>query len=163
MVRAGAGAGIFDKLEPELEPHKIGPAPQHCMLPYGIEKSALYKNTCVIINGNIPVFFVQMYNFRVCLILSNTCTSFLFRDIRPSNTCTYLFSAVIVPNYMTGNTRRFKDFPNTSEDQGLVESGGQKVNNDIFIYNDHNEKGGRNGIACIALAVGKRLLLIAKI
>jgi hypothetical protein len=29
MVRAGAGAGIFDKLEPELEPHKNGPAPQH--------------------------------------------------------------------------------------------------------------------------------------
>jgi hypothetical protein len=31
MVRAGAGvgAGIFDKLEPELEPHKNRPAPQH--------------------------------------------------------------------------------------------------------------------------------------
>jgi hypothetical protein len=28
MVGAGAGAEIFDKLEPE--PHKIGPAPQHC-------------------------------------------------------------------------------------------------------------------------------------
>jgi hypothetical protein len=30
-VRAGAGAGIFDKLEPgpELEPDKNGPAPQH--------------------------------------------------------------------------------------------------------------------------------------
>jgi hypothetical protein len=24
-----AGAGIFDKLEPELEPDKNGPAPQH--------------------------------------------------------------------------------------------------------------------------------------
>jgi hypothetical protein len=31
-VRAGAGAGIFDKLEPELEPHKNGPAPQHWFL-----------------------------------------------------------------------------------------------------------------------------------
>jgi hypothetical protein len=33
MVRAGAGAGIFDKLEPEpeLEPDKNGPAPQHCL------------------------------------------------------------------------------------------------------------------------------------
>jgi hypothetical protein len=29
IVRAGAGAGIFDKLEPELEPEKNGPAPQH--------------------------------------------------------------------------------------------------------------------------------------
>jgi hypothetical protein len=29
MVRAGARAGIFDKLEPEPEPHKNGPAPQH--------------------------------------------------------------------------------------------------------------------------------------
>jgi hypothetical protein len=29
MVRAGAGAGIFDKLEPESEPDKNGPAPQH--------------------------------------------------------------------------------------------------------------------------------------
>jgi hypothetical protein len=29
MVRAGAGAGIFDKLEPELELDKNGPAPQH--------------------------------------------------------------------------------------------------------------------------------------
>jgi hypothetical protein len=27
MAQAGAGAGIFDKLEPE--PHKNGPAPQH--------------------------------------------------------------------------------------------------------------------------------------
>jgi hypothetical protein len=31
MVRAGAGAGIFDKLEPEPEPHKNGPAPQLCL------------------------------------------------------------------------------------------------------------------------------------
>jgi hypothetical protein len=36
IVRAGAGAGIFYKLEPEqkleqkLEPDKNGPAPQHC-------------------------------------------------------------------------------------------------------------------------------------
>jgi hypothetical protein len=35
MVRAGAGARIFDKLEPEpeLDPHKNGPAPQHCTVP----------------------------------------------------------------------------------------------------------------------------------
>jgi hypothetical protein len=32
MVRAGAGAGIFDKLEQESEPHKNGPAPQHCLV-----------------------------------------------------------------------------------------------------------------------------------
>jgi hypothetical protein len=31
MIRAGAGAGIFDKLEPELESVKNGPAPQHCL------------------------------------------------------------------------------------------------------------------------------------
>jgi hypothetical protein len=33
IVRAGAGAGIFDKLEPEpeLQLDKIGPAPQHCL------------------------------------------------------------------------------------------------------------------------------------
>jgi hypothetical protein len=30
MVRAGAGAAIFDKQEPEPEPHKNGPAPQLC-------------------------------------------------------------------------------------------------------------------------------------
>jgi hypothetical protein len=35
MVRAGAG--IFDKLEPE--PHKNGPAPQHCSLQYRCCKS----------------------------------------------------------------------------------------------------------------------------
>jgi hypothetical protein len=29
IVRAGAGAGIFGKPEPELEPDKNGPAPQH--------------------------------------------------------------------------------------------------------------------------------------
>jgi hypothetical protein len=29
MVRAGAGAGIFDKMEPELDPHKNGLAPQN--------------------------------------------------------------------------------------------------------------------------------------
>jgi hypothetical protein len=29
---ARAGAGIFDKLEPE--PHKNGPAPHHCMIPH---------------------------------------------------------------------------------------------------------------------------------
>jgi hypothetical protein len=34
MVRAEAGARIFDKLEPELELHKNGPAPQHCMYRY---------------------------------------------------------------------------------------------------------------------------------
>jgi hypothetical protein len=32
MVRVGAGAGIFDKLEPELEPDKNGTAPQHCLV-----------------------------------------------------------------------------------------------------------------------------------
>jgi hypothetical protein len=35
IVRAGAGAGIFDKLEPErepeLEPDKNGLAPKHCV------------------------------------------------------------------------------------------------------------------------------------
>jgi hypothetical protein len=30
MVIAGAGAGIFDKLE--QGPHKNGPSPQHCVL-----------------------------------------------------------------------------------------------------------------------------------
>jgi hypothetical protein len=35
MVRTGAGAGIFDKLEPELEPHKNGTAQQHWLpVPY---------------------------------------------------------------------------------------------------------------------------------
>jgi hypothetical protein len=29
IFRAGTGAGIFDKLEPELETDKNGPAPQH--------------------------------------------------------------------------------------------------------------------------------------
>jgi hypothetical protein len=29
LVRAEAGAGIFDKQETEPEPHKNGPAPQH--------------------------------------------------------------------------------------------------------------------------------------
>jgi hypothetical protein len=29
LLLAGAGAGIFDMLEPELEPDKNGPAPQH--------------------------------------------------------------------------------------------------------------------------------------
>jgi hypothetical protein len=28
---AGAGAGIFDKLEQEPETHKNAPAPQHCL------------------------------------------------------------------------------------------------------------------------------------
>jgi hypothetical protein len=31
IIRTEAGAGIFDKLEPELEPDKNGPAPQHCL------------------------------------------------------------------------------------------------------------------------------------
>ena len=62
---------------------------------------------------------------------------------------------MIVPNYMTGSTRRFKNFP-TVEEQLLNRN--QEDNNDIFIYNDHNEKGGRNGIACIALAIGEVLL-----
>jgi hypothetical protein len=29
IVRSGAGAGIFDKLEPELKPDKNGPPLQH--------------------------------------------------------------------------------------------------------------------------------------
>jgi hypothetical protein len=41
IVRAGAGAGIFDKLkpEPELEPDKNGPAPQHCLKGLSILKN----------------------------------------------------------------------------------------------------------------------------
>jgi hypothetical protein len=59
---------------------------------------------------------------------------------------------VFVPNYMTGNTRRFRDFP--SMEDNLI----NREDNDVFIYNDHNEKGGRNGIACIGLAIGKKAL-----
>ncbi len=53
---------------------------------------------------------------------------------------------------MTGNTRRFRDFP--SMEDNLI----NREDNDVFIYNDHNEKGGRNGIACIGLAIGKKAL-----
>jgi hypothetical protein len=45
MVRAGVGAGIFDKLEPELEPEKNGPAPQHCFRHHPKFKSYEFKIT----------------------------------------------------------------------------------------------------------------------
>jgi hypothetical protein len=37
----GAGAEIFDKLEPE--PHKNGPAPQHCLGEYERNKELIYS------------------------------------------------------------------------------------------------------------------------
>jgi hypothetical protein len=49
-LKAGAGAEIFDKLEPEpeSEPHKNGPAPQHCILytetSHGQKKPIIYSN-----------------------------------------------------------------------------------------------------------------------
>ena len=52
---------------------------------------------------------------------------------------------LIAPNYMT-NCRRFGDFyPDSPEGEaGQTET-------DVFLYNDYNQKGGHNGIACIAL------------
>jgi hypothetical protein len=44
MVRAGVGAGIFDKLEPE--PHKYGPAPQHCSVHCSKFSKFLPKSLC---------------------------------------------------------------------------------------------------------------------
>jgi len=55
---------------------------------------------------------------------------------------------------MTGNTRRFRNF--LSVEDGLL----NREDNDVFIYNDHNEKGGRNGIACIALSIGKKASIV---
>jgi hypothetical protein len=52
MVRARAGAGIFDKLEPE--PHKNGPAPQQCI----IQLMSTVSQVC----GRIEIAIVPMGN-----------------------------------------------------------------------------------------------------
>ena len=56
---------------------------------------------------------------------------------------------MLQPNYMAGNTRRFRDIGLTDE----LSPNMHGCDSDIFIYNDHNEKGGRNGIACLALSL----------
>ena len=54
---------------------------------------------------------------------------------------------LIAPNYMA-NSKKFGDF---SQDES--ESGQGQVETDVFLYNDYNQKGGHNGIACIALSI----------
>jgi hypothetical protein len=55
MVGARAGAEIFDKLEPE--PHKNGPAPQHCarLVKFGENQESLSKNPTSVNKKAIPV------------------------------------------------------------------------------------------------------------
>lgn len=56
---------------------------------------------------------------------------------------------------MTGNTCRFRYLTTVvPEDQQQSSRTTGQEDNDIFLYNDHNEKGGRNGIACMALSIG---------
>jgi hypothetical protein len=70
MVRAGAGAGIFDKLEPESEPepHENGPAPQHCASGrIRILTSGLELDPDPIVLGDDPfsiccVFFIKFFH-----------------------------------------------------------------------------------------------------
>ena len=61
-----------------------------------------------------------------------------------------LASTLLLPNYSTGNTKRFRDI-------GLVDDqlspSTHSSDSDIFLYNDYNEKGGRNGIAVLALSL----------
>ena len=66
----------------------------------------------------------------------------------PATTVGNLSSTLLLPNYSTGNTRRFRDI-------GLQEEqlSPQAVDSDIFLWNDYNEKGGRNGIAVLALSL----------
>jgi len=60
--------------------------------------------------------------------------------------------SLIQPNYMAGSTRRLRDAGGAAIDG---DSAGQHLVHDLdtFIYNDHNEKGGRNGIACLSLSL----------
>lgn len=59
-------------------------------------------------------------------------------------------SLLIQPNYTAGNTRRFKD---TSSTEDHLHPNSFASDADVFIYNDHNEKGGKNGIACLAMSI----------
>jgi hypothetical protein len=69
IVRAGAGARTFDKLEPELEPDKNGPDPQHW---YTVHNDLLLSTTllfAVLANfgrkyrtkNGLEVFLVVLY------------------------------------------------------------------------------------------------------
>ena len=58
---------------------------------------------------------------------------------------------ILMPNYSAGNTKRFRDIKPNEE---LHLSPNQNISDsDIFLYNDHNEKGGRNGLACVCLSL----------
>ena len=56
-----------------------------------------------------------------------------------------------MPNYSAGNTKRFKDIQAIDEAQTSPNPNNSVA--EIFLYNDHNEKGGRNGLACICLSM----------
>ena len=58
--------------------------------------------------------------------------------------------SMIQPNYTAGNTRRFKDTSFIEED---LHPNPLASDADVFIHNDHNEKGGKNGIACLAMSI----------
>ena len=56
---------------------------------------------------------------------------------------------LIMPNYTTASTARFKDQCGEGEDF----ASGSQCENDVFLYNDANPRGGHKGIACISVAL----------
>jgi hypothetical protein len=64
MVRSGAG--IFDKQEPE--PHKNGPAPQHCKKCYKSPKFFILKFDFEFKNHNfVAIYFKEPFDDHLCL------------------------------------------------------------------------------------------------
>ena len=58
---------------------------------------------------------------------------------------------LIMPNYTTASTARFKD--QCREGEGEEVGSGGICENDVFLYNDANPRGGHKGIGCISVAL----------
>ena len=56
---------------------------------------------------------------------------------------------LIMPNYTTASTVRFKDQCREGEEVGC----GSICENDVFLYNDANPRGGHKGIGCISVSL----------
>jgi len=57
---------------------------------------------------------------------------------------------LIAPNYTAGSCQKFRDF---GDNLDLLSIERTYLDNDVFLYNDSNPRGGHKGIACIALSI----------
>jgi len=57
---------------------------------------------------------------------------------------------LIAPNYTAGSCQKFRDFGDNLDLSSIERT---YLDNDVFLYNDSNPRGGHKGIGCIALSI----------